>query len=477
MCSLSRRRFVAQGLAGAGLGVLNARWAGAGLAVLGKVPARPSAAIKASPFSVGFEALDREMFQPERTYGHLARLGVKWARVHTGWCRTERQRGQFDFGWLDAVVDRLRSIGIQPWFCVGFGNRLYTPEAPHPAAAGWVATGTAEGRQAWLRYVDRLAEHYRARVQHFEIWNEPNGKTFWRPGLPDPVEYTRFVELTAPAIRRRVPEAVVIGGAVTGMETRFFEACMQAGLGRHIQKASFHSYRFLPEKNYEADVRLWREIIARHRPGIALWHGEVGAASQPGGAGGRANYPWTEIRQAKWLLRRFVSDLRMEIELVSCFHTVDLVNYITSEGPTGKTNYKGLLRGTDYSPKPAYYAYQCLCALFDAQTARADLAIECSPGVETLVTAGFTRAGKALCAYWDPPGAEMERPERTVELRVSTRPGAQLSTPVLVDPLTATIHSIAAERQGDCWRFPAAPLADHPLVVMERGEEVLGLGS
>ena len=204
---------------------------------------------------------------------------------------------------------------------------------------------------------------------------------------------------------------------------------------------------------------------------IGLWHGEVGAASQPGGAGGRANYAWTETRQAKWLLRRFLSDLRMEIELVSYFHTVDLVSYVASEGPTGKTNYKGLLRGTDYSPKPAYFAYQCLCALFDSETARAELPMEFarSPIAGEIVSAGFKRKGKAMYAYWHPPGAEMERPDETIDLCVPIRPGAQLSAPVLVDPLSATIYRVErCDKRGDRWQIPAAPLADHPLILTDR---------
>ena len=39
-------------------------------------------------------------------------------------------------------------------------NRLYTREAPE-FAVGWIPTGTAEGSEAWLRYVGRLAEHFR----------------------------------------------------------------------------------------------------------------------------------------------------------------------------------------------------------------------------------------------------------------------------------------------------------------------------
>lgn len=476
--TFSRRRFLTSSLAAAGASALSqpARAALADLPVIGKVAPRDSLAVPASPLSVGFETLDRRLFDPEQTYPWLARLGVKWARVHTGWCRTELSRGQYDFAWLDAVVDSLIKIGIRPWFCTGFGNRLYMPDAPFASAVGWVPTRNEETRRAWQRYVQALAGHYRGRVSHFEIWNEPQGESFWRPEQPGPPKYVELVAMTAPAILAGQPEATLIGGAVAGMDTKFFQGCMECGLGEHIHKASFHSYRPIPEHQYEADVKQWRAIIAKHKPGIPLWHGEVGAASQPGGAGGRADYPWSETRQAKWMLRRFLSDLRMEIELISYFHTVDLVNYFSSEGPTGKTNFKGLLRGTDYTPKPAYFAYQCLCALFDAQTARANLpmsfaAVPGAPPVNPaeIAFAGFAREGQAIYAFWHPCGHEVERPDERVALTVATRTDARLTQPVLIDPLTALVHQPSgAKPHGDQWIFPDLPLADHPLLLTDR---------
>lgn len=171
-----------------------------------------------------------------------------------------------------------------------------------------------------------LAEHFRGRVKHFEIWNEPNAKSFW----------------------------------------------------------------------------------------------------QPDGAGGRADYPWTLVRQAKWMPRRFLVDLRMQTELISYFHLVDLVGYRHSDAPTGRTNYKGLLRRTDYLPKPAHFAFRCLCALFDRQTVRNELPMSFEPvannttiNIEQIVSAGFTRHGKALYVYWLPPGPEMERPDEQISLSLA----------------------------------------------------------
>ena len=48
--------------------------ADSGWPVLGKLKPRRSLLIKASPLSIGFETLDRKMFEPEKTYPHLAEL-------------------------------------------------------------------------------------------------------------------------------------------------------------------------------------------------------------------------------------------------------------------------------------------------------------------------------------------------------------------------------------------------------------------
>jgi len=161
-------------------------FAGFRMEAVGKVGPRPSIDVAASPLSVGFETLDREMFDPGRTYGPLSLLGVKWARAQTGWARTERAKGEYDFAWLDSVVDSLLKIGIKPWFNLGYGNRLYTPDAPGVSAVGWAPLNSDEAKQGWVAYTRAIAEHFADRVKHWEIWNEPNIGNFWKRKKPSP---------------------------------------------------------------------------------------------------------------------------------------------------------------------------------------------------------------------------------------------------------------------------------------------------
>ena len=44
----------------------------------------------------------------------LAALGVRRVRLQSGWARTERSRGSYDFAWLDGIVGDLAAIGVEP---------------------------------------------------------------------------------------------------------------------------------------------------------------------------------------------------------------------------------------------------------------------------------------------------------------------------------------------------------------------------
>jgi len=475
--NISRRSFVRGSLAAAAGGgwLSRSAWGDgpAGLEVLGKVRPRPARSIAASPLGVGFETLDRKMFEPEPCYPLLAELGAKWARVQTGWCRCEPARGQYDFAWLDAIVDRLRAIGIQPWFNLGYGNRLYTPEATNQFAVGWAPLWSEEARQAWLRFVRALAENFRDRVKHWEIWNEPNHRNFWKPHEADPAEYVRFVRMTAPVIRQTVPGAMIVGPAV--WSPSYFAACFDLGLGELVDKVSYHWYRASPEHKYEGAVAGCRDVLARHHLKQPLWQGESGCPSQTAGAGALSKYPWTEALQARWVVRRTLADLRLRVELSSYFHTVDML-YPNEDGtPNGRLNPKGLLRRSNYTPKPSYFAYQCLCALFDAETQWAERPLEVSAAdgqpldPSGLLKVAFVRRGRPLYAYWLPADLRKELHARTVDLAIPDASGAALDAPVLVDPLVATVHRLPqATRSGGRWQIPDVPLSDCPLIVADR---------
>lgn len=476
MTKITRRRFLKVGAVGLSLVATGRSASGEGsgfgsldflgLKQIGSVQSRKSVSIAESSLSVGFEVLDRQCFDPTRTYKHLAELGVKWARCQTGWCRCEKERGKYDFAWLDEVVDSLLSIGVQPWFNLGYGNKLYTPDAPDENAVGWAPVYDDSAFQAWLRFVQALAEHFSSRVKHWEIWNEPNAQSFWKPKKGDVEGYVKLVAQTAPVIRKAVPGVTIIGIACGGINMDYINACLEGGICDYIDVVSYHPYRATPEDGYEKEIVQLREAIAAHRKGIELWQGENGCPSKggPESAGALSELDWNETAQAKWLLRRILTDLRLDIRLTSYFHTVDLLNY------RGKTNFKGLLRGTDYSLKPAYYAYQCLCSLFDKKTQHVPLTTELVGQEKVhLQESMFVRNGSAMYAYWYP--ADLLKPwdARKISVRLGFPEGTKISEPILIDSLDGKAYAlggIAVDAKG----FTAndLPLLDYPVILTDR---------
>ena len=48
---------------------------------IGRVTPKASVEIKKSKMGIGFEKLDRNVFDPEKAYDKLAKVGVKWVRM------------------------------------------------------------------------------------------------------------------------------------------------------------------------------------------------------------------------------------------------------------------------------------------------------------------------------------------------------------------------------------------------------------
>ncbi len=440
-----------------------------GLPELGRLAPASSKDITSSPFSVGFETLDRKGFDPKPTYEPLGKLGIKWARVQTGWCRCETAKGQYDFAWLDEVVDSLLAQGIQPWFNLGYGNKLYSPESHTPFAVGYVPLFTAEARAGWVAFVDAVAKHFSDRVTHWEIWNEPNIHPFWRQRKPVAADYVELVKLTAPRLRRLVPNATLIGiGLAAFGGTKFagyVGECLDAGIADHVDVLSYHPYSDDPEAGEELVAEV-RRMLDEHSAKLGLWQGECGCWADIDPR--RPKVPWNEQRQAKWLVRRAVNDLRQGMQLTSFFHAVDLLGY-SHGGPTLDARI-GLLRGEDCSPRLSYFGYQTLCTLLDGRTKLdSKLAAECDavPG-ETFKSASFARNGRPLYTWWSPVDLFEDFTPTKVTLRLPALDAATLDNPVLVDPVSQRVYRLSGKTSDGVLTANDLPLLDYPLLLTDR---------
>ena len=465
---------------------------------IGVVPRLSAAEVESSRLGIGFEKLDRGLFDPSKAYDKIAAIGVKWIRLQSGWMRTERERGVYSFEWLDEIVDNLRARGMIPWITLCYGNPLYTERAKTAfGAVGCPPIETEDARNGWLRYVDAVVRHFAGRVTWYEVWNEPDLAYSWKHDHfegekdygPDAAEYAAFAAATADAVHAADAQAKVIGMSLSG-KADFFYAVLRNGLCDHVDALSYHSYK-ADENTHSGVGRLYRAITDEFRPSLPLIQGESGAQSSSTGAGAMHGFAWTPARQTKWLLRNLIPDLAAGVMFTSYFSSLDMVEAL--RGTVGdKQSYldygyfgvlgadfdaDGIASG-DYTPKPSYTALCTLASIFRGDPRAEQLPIlrrtepsrrlngtDCTD--TSVLTYGFRLDdGKRALAYWNAVPLLSSTYEGTISFEVFGLPCENLT---LTDLATGNIYALPEQmviRHADTDTVLVnLPLTDSPLLL------------
>ena len=444
--------------------------------LIGKIKPRLSSQIKSSKYGIGFECLDRKMYDPAPYYDIAASLGVKHARCQTGWARTETKKGEYDFKWLDDVVDNLRARGIQPWFNVGYGNPLYMSPLKNKYAVGHVPLYYGEEcLQAWKNYARALAEHFKGRVFEYEIWNEPNINTFWRDQEKDPAKYVELIELTAREIKAVDPNAK-IGAALAGTTGKYLTDMFKKGAGRTLDFISIHPYRIVPERGYENMVRSIEKEIAASGAKTRVRQGEAGFPYNIPETCWVAKTTWhkgSEDIQAKWMLRHFLLDFTSGVDLSSYFMITDFSPaYALGKGAQVDTFAWGVTEnGGNFRQRKVCQAMRNFLAVFDdsVKPIPSDAAISFNHPRKAAVSRipelaaqsaikMFERNGLPMCVYYLPEDLQLQSGAlENVSLAFNV---TDFKKPVLIDFMDGGVYLLKNGAKN-------IPIADYPLMVAE----------
>ncbi len=455
----------------------------------GMVKAVNSAQVGESVLGLGFEKLDRGVFDPEKAYDKVAELGIKWIRIQSGWARTEGKKGVYDFAWFDSIVENLLRRGLRPWVCLCYGNGLYDEAARKVfGAVGCPPIHTEEQKKAWHDYVVAVVTRYKGKIGWYEVWNEPDGKWCWKHGASG-TEYGEFVNATAKAVREADPQAKVVGGVICLHDLRWVRDMLETGAGANMDALSYHGYS-PDERGAIERMRAVKALCLRYNPAMEFIQGETGTQSRRDGAGALRGAAWTPLRQAKFLSRHMLAHMFEKVRFTSYFSCMDMIEALN--GTVGDKasyldfGYFGVL-GADfdengvatgvYTPKPSYRALQVLASIFREEYSLADLPVRLAPEgspllmrdedpARTLMSGGFTKPnGSSAFVYWTPSELLTTTYEATMTIEVCGVKGEAH----LIDLLDGSIYAIPdnmVEDDGKNYRkFLHLPLRDSPLLL------------
>lgn len=462
---------------------------------------------KSSRFGVGMEKLDRDAFDHHGKIEKLGELGVKWVRINSGWEKTEKQEGVYDFAWLDEIVDSVIQNGMEPWICLNYGNPLYCEQAKEVfGSVGCPPIFSEREKQAWDNYCTAIVRHYVGKVRCFEIWNEPDH--LWKHGETEESgafaertalavrrgkEYGEFAARTAQAIRRGNKNAYIIGGAqgVATYWAEWLKDALKSGLANDIDAFSYHKYTNYVEDNVLFCKQLG-DLLGEYCR-VELIHGESGCPSSIEGSGALHASAWTQEKQAKLLLRMFTVDLSTGVKFSSWFSAVDMVESLYGKRGDATSyrdfGYFGLLESQfdpksgaavgDAKPKKSYYALKNLCAAITDDVAVYNVIYQTPPAPlawsfdiswfdetgKDFFTVGLKKQnGAKALLYYKPTPIHTTTFESTVSWIFQNVQGEVH----IVDFLNGSVYALSEEmleRNGSAVLVKHIPVKDYPLMI------------
>ena len=459
-----------------------------GLERIGTLKPRAAHEIRRSNWTLGCETLDRDFANFESYKTFIDPLGIKTIRLQAGWAKCERTKGQYDFAWLDRIVDYAVANGLNVLLETDYGNPVYAGGGGWDLAGGFPSS--EEGLAGWDGWVDAITKHFKGRVRDWAMWNEPD------IGSPKktPEQIAAFNVRTAKIVKRNIPDARIAGLSLASSDPKAFEACLKP-MGEDVKLFDwfiYHGYADAPEKSYD-NVEELKAVLARYHPAAQMRQGENGCPSEMAVKFALSGYPWSEYSQAKWDLRRMLGDLGHDVE--SAVFTICDFNHAGRE-----INLKGLLRADDeknvVAVKRAYYAVQNTVSVFDDRWTRVKDAAFLTTDVSIATYEYRSDAGERLYLFWrfadetkmlwnrnakgDPvPGARTvvatpKRPADSFETAPHTFKVAgdgTLRDPVWVDLLTGAVYAYPAENvlvSEKFTRLVDVPVYDSPCLLTER---------
>ncbi len=382
------------------------------------------------------DAADRSYFGVN--HGHNFSImvdgGLLWHRQDFTWNAIEHEKGIFVFDQFDEVVEEATEAGVRI-----LGILDYSAEWASTAPTTWDHgrdRAPPKNLDDWSNYVYRTVEHFKGRVDHWEVWNEPNTNFFWLPKR-DAKGYANLLRAAYVAAKEANPECTVLIGGMIGFgqdDLDYIEEVYSHGGAGYFDVMAWHPYPgdpnpCLDQFNFSDFMAELKAMMASYGDGEReIWFTEIAWGLGP---------ETTRQDQADYLVRSYVLSFA---EGVSRFFWFNFRGPPSEEGSA--------LLEPDFKPRPAFLAHANLARLLEG--AQYDVKIE----VKDAECHTFRKGDERLLFAWVPWGS------REVSLGLKSE----------VEDLTITdIYGNEIDLSGQGKRL-RLKLTESPIIVANLGE-------
>lgn len=273
--------------------------------------------------------------------------GLLWHRQDFTWNAIEPENGTFTFDQYDQVVEEATGAGVRV-----LGILDYSAEWASSAPTTWTDgrdRAPPKNLEDWREYVYKTVDHFKGRVSHWEVWNEPNIDDFWLPE-PDPLGYAKLLREAYLAAKKADPECTVLIGGFIGFNFNWIRQVYSYGASRYFDAMAFHPYvgeeLCFDQFNFSEKMKELKQIMSENGDADKdIWFTELAWGIGP---------KITREDQANFLVRAYVLSLAEGVDRLLWF------NFRGSPLEEGS----GLL-DHDFTRRPAFIAHANLARLLD----------------------------------------------------------------------------------------------------------------
>lgn len=181
-----------------------------GVLLLAAGPLWAAPAAECSPYGANAHIPDAATLQA------LADAGISWVRMDFNWTLIEPQKGEFHFEVVDQAVDEARARGLHVFATLAYSPKWAVADPScQDGTSNPCLTKPPVHEKDWTDFVIATVRHFKGRVRHWGMWNEPNLKAFFEGTLDDYVD--RILVPGARAVRWEDPGALVLGPELAGL--------------------------------------------------------------------------------------------------------------------------------------------------------------------------------------------------------------------------------------------------------------------